>query len=73
MLGPHLSFALTFIVVAEMFIGSIHGLGHNAHDNQMLFDMPRLYAAIFGSGAPGRGFKLLFLLIERRHVHWSEH
>ena len=56
-----------------MFIGSIDGLGHNAHDNQMLFDMPRMYAAIFGSGALGYGFKLLFLLIERRHVPSSEH
>ena len=56
-----------------MFIGSINRLGHNVHDNQMLFDMPRMYTAMFGSGALGYGFKLLFILIERRHAHWFEH
>jgi NitT/TauT family transport system permease protein len=38
---------------------------------QQLFDMPRMYAAIFAAGALGYGLNLLFLLIERRFVHWS--
>ncbi len=65
------SLALIIVIVAEMFIGSIDGLGHNVLDNQMLFEMPRMYAAIFVADALGYGFNLFFLLIERRYVHWS--
>ena len=65
------SLALVIIVVAEMFIGSQDGLGHSVFEAQQLFDMPRMYAAIFAAGALGYGLNLLFLVIERRFVHWS--
>jgi NitT/TauT family transport system permease protein len=65
------SLALVIIVVAEMFIGSQDGLGHSVFEAQQLFEMPRMYAAIFAAGALGYGLNLLFLLIERRFVHWS--
>lgn len=65
------SLALVIIVVAEMFIGSQDGLGHSVFEAQQLFDMPRMYAAIFAAGALGYGLNLLFIVIERRFVHWS--
>ncbi len=65
------SLALVIVVVAEMFIGSADGLGHRVFDAQQLFEMPDMYAAIFAAGALGYGLNLLFLLIERRFVHWS--
>src|SRR6201990_227256 len=65
------SLALVIIVVAEMFIGSQDGLGHSVFEAQQLFEMPRMYAAIFAAGALGYGLNLLFLVIERRFVHWS--
>ena len=65
------SLALVIVVVAEMFIGSTDGLGHRVFESQQLFEMPDMYAAIFAAGALGYGFNLLFLLIERRFVHWS--
>jgi ABC-type nitrate/sulfonate/bicarbonate transport system permease component len=65
------SLALVIVVVAEMFIGSTDGLGHRVFESQQLFAMPDMYAAIFAAGALGYGFNLLFLLIERRFVHWS--
>jgi NitT/TauT family transport system permease protein len=65
------SLALIIVIVAEMFIGSIDGLGHRIIDAQMLFEMPDMYAAIFVAGALGYGFNLLFLIIEQRFVHWS--
>jgi NitT/TauT family transport system permease protein len=65
------SLALVIIVVAEMFIGSHYGLGHSVFEAQQLFDMPRMYAAIFAAGALGYGLNLLFLVVERRFVHWS--
>jgi NitT/TauT family transport system permease protein len=65
------SLALVIIVVAEMFIGSQDGLGHSVFEAQQLFDMPRMYAAIFAAGVLGYGLNLLFLIIERTFVHWS--
>jgi ABC-type nitrate/sulfonate/bicarbonate transport system permease component len=65
------SLALVIIVVAEMFIGSRDGLGHRVFEAQQLFDMPDMYAAIFAAGALGYGLNLMFILIERRFVHWS--
>ena len=65
------SLALVIVVVAEMFIGSTDGLGHRVFEAQQLFAMPEMYAAIFAAGALGYGLNLLFLLVERRFVHWS--
>jgi NitT/TauT family transport system permease protein len=65
------SLALVIVVVAEMFIGSADGLGHRVFDAQQLFEMPDMYAAIFAAGALGYGLNLLFLLVERRFVHWA--
>ena len=65
------SLALVIVVVAEMFIGSTDGLGQRVFEAQQLFAMPDMYAAIFAAGALGYGLNLLFLLIERRFVHWS--
>jgi NitT/TauT family transport system permease protein len=65
------SLALVIVIVAEMFIGSVDGLGYRIINAQMLFEMPDMYASIFVAGALGYGFNLLFLLIEQRFVHWS--
>jgi NitT/TauT family transport system permease protein len=65
------SLALVIVVVAEMFIGSIDGLGHRVFEAQQLFEMPDMYAAIFAAGVLGYGLNLLFLLVEKRFVHWS--
>ncbi|WP_439409724.1 ABC transporter permease [Bradyrhizobium sp. DASA03076] len=65
------SLALVIIVVAEMFIGSTDGLGQRVFEAQQLFDMPAMYAAIFAAGALGYSLNLIFLIIERRFVHWA--
>ncbi len=65
------SLALVIVIVAEMFIGSVDGLGHQVIDAQMLFEMPEMYAAIFIAGALGYAFNLMFLIVERRFVHWT--
>ncbi|MEW6644930.1 MAG: ABC transporter permease [Pseudomonadota bacterium] len=66
-----ISLALVIIVVAEMFIGSVDGLGQRVFEAQQLFDMPGMYAAIFAAGALGYALNLLFLIMERRFVHWA--
>lgn len=65
------SLALVIVIVAEMFIGSTDGLGQRIMNAQMVFDMPQMYAAIFAAGALGYVMNLIFLLAERRFVHWG--
>ena len=65
------SLALVIVIVAEMFIGSTDGLGQRVINSQMIFDMPEMYASIFAAGALGYGLNLLFLVIERKFVHWG--
>ena len=65
------SLALVIVIVAEMFIGSTDGLGQRVFEAQQLFEMPDMYAAIFAAGALGYGLNLMFLLIEKRYVHWT--
>ncbi len=65
------SLALVIVVVAEMFLGSVDGLGHRVFEAQQMFEMPDMYASIFAAGALGYGLNLLFLTAERGFVHWS--
>jgi ABC-type nitrate/sulfonate/bicarbonate transport system permease component len=65
------SLALVIVVVAEMFIGSVDGLGFRVFEAQQLFNMPEMYAAIFAAGALGYGLNAFCLLVEKSFVHWS--
>jgi ABC-type nitrate/sulfonate/bicarbonate transport system permease component len=65
------SMALVIVIVAEMFIGSDNGLGHRIIDAQQVLNVKSMYAAILAAGALGYALNILFLLAERRIVHWS--
>ena len=65
------SMALVIVIVAEMFIGSDNGLGHRIIDAQQVLNVKSMYAAILAAGALGYALNTLFLLAERRMVHWS--
>ena len=56
------SFALVIVIVAEMFIGSIDGLGQRVINAQMIFNMPEMYATIFAAGALGYGLNVMFIV-----------
>ncbi len=65
------SMALVIVIVAEMFIGSDNGLGHRIIDAQQVLNVKSMYAAILAAGALGYALNVLFLLLERKIVHWS--
>jgi NitT/TauT family transport system permease protein len=65
------SMALVIVIVAEMFIGSDSGLGHRIINAQQVLNVKSMYAAILAAGALGYALNVLFLLIERKIVHWS--
>ena len=65
------SMALVIVVVAEMFIGSDNGLGHRIIDAQQVLNVRSMYAAILAAGILGYALNILFLLTEKKVVHWS--
>jgi sulfonate transport system permease protein len=65
------SMALVIVIVAEMFIGSESGLGHRIIDAQQVLNVKSMYAAILAAGALGYALNILFLIAERKIVHWS--
>jgi NitT/TauT family transport system permease protein len=65
------SIALVVIIVAEMFIGAVDGLGHRIIDAQISYQLTDMYGSILVAGAMGYGANLLFLVIEKLFVHWS--
>ena len=65
------SMALVIVIVAEMFIGSDSGLGHRIIDAQQVLNVKSMYAAILAAGALGYALNILFLIAERKIVHWS--
>lgn len=65
------SMALVIVIVAEMFIGSETGLGHRIIDAQQVFNVKDMYSSILVTGALGYLLNLLFLLVEKKLIHWS--
>lgn len=65
------SMALVIVIVAEMFIGSENGLGHRIIDAQQVLNVKSMYASILAAGALGYVLNVLFLVAEKRIVHWS--
>jgi NitT/TauT family transport system permease protein len=65
------SVALVVVVVAEMFIGGVDGMGHRIIDDQYAYNLKDMYGSLLVSGAFGYGLNGFFLLIERYFIHWA--
>jgi NitT/TauT family transport system permease protein len=65
-----LSLSLIVVVVAEFFTGTTAGLGLRIYNAGMIYRIPEMYAAIFLVGMLGYGMNKIFVLIEKRFVHW---
>lgn len=65
------SMALVIVIVAEMFIGSDSGLGNRIINSQQVMNVRDMYASILSAGVLGYALNILFLIFERRIVHWS--
>ncbi|MDO9401361.1 MAG: ABC transporter permease [Polaromonas sp.] len=65
------SMALVIVIVAEMFIGADSGLGNRIINSQQVMNVRDMYASILAAGALGYALNILFLVVERRIVHWS--
>ena len=65
------SLCIVIIVVVEMFIGTNVGLGHRILDAQLVYKIPEMYSAIIITGIIGFLINKLFILLEKRVIHWS--
>ncbi len=66
-----ISIALVIVIVAEMFIGTEQGLGKRIIDAQQILNVKDMYASILVTGILGYFLNMLFLLLEKRFIHWS--
>jgi NitT/TauT family transport system permease protein len=66
-----ISLSLVVIIVTEMFIGTTVGLGRMIIDSQITYEIPTMYAVILLTGIIGYLLNLIFLLIEKKVLHWS--
>ena len=65
------SMALVIVIVAEMFIGSDSGLGNGIINSQQVMNVKNMYASILAAGGLGYALNILFLIAEKKIVHWS--
>ncbi|HEY9626439.1 MAG TPA: ABC transporter permease [Coleofasciculaceae cyanobacterium] len=66
-----ISISLVIVIVAEMFIGTDQGLGKRIIDAQQVLNVSDMYASILVTGILGYVLNMLFLILEKRFVHWS--
>lgn len=66
-----ISIALVIVIVAEMFIGTEQGLGKRIIDAQQVLNVQDMYASILVTGLLGYGLNVLFLIVDKRVIHWS--
>jgi len=70
-LRSRISIALVIVIVAEMFIGTEQGLGKRIIDAQQVLNVKDMYASLLITGILEYALNALFLLIEKRFIHWS--
>ncbi len=66
-----ISLALVVVVVTEMFIGTLVGLGYRIINAQLVYNGPEMYAAILIAGVVGFALNKGFMYLERKVVHWK--
>lgn len=65
------SISLVIVIVAEMFIGTEIGLGKRIIDAQQILNVKDMYASILVTGILGYMLNMLFLIADKRIIHWS--
>lgn len=70
-LRSSISLSLVVIVVTEMFIGTPAGIGRRIIDSQITYEIKTMYAVILLAGIVGYLFNLLFLVLEKKVLHWN--
>ena len=65
------SLSLIIIIVTEMFIGTTAGLGKLIVDFQYTYNISGMYAVILLTGIIGYLTNAIFIIAEKRFIHWT--
>jgi NitT/TauT family transport system permease protein len=65
------SWNLIVVIVAEMFIGTRHGLGHLIYDASVMLDTPAVFSGIITIGLIGYFLNRFIMFLEKKVVHWK--
>lgn len=65
-----ISTAMIVIIVTEMFVGTISGIGKKIIDFQITYEISSMYAMILVVGMIGYAVNKLIFLLEKNIVHW---
>ncbi len=68
-----ISTSMIVIVVTEMFIGTMSGIGKKIIDFQIMYEIPSMYVMISIVGTLGYVLNQVLFLAEKRIVHWHEY
>ncbi len=68
-----ISTSMIVIIVTEMFIGTMSGIGKKIIDFQIMYEIPSMYVMIFIVGTLGYALNQVLFLTEKRIVHWHEY
>lgn len=66
-----ISLALIVVIVSEMFTGTKWGLGQRIYNTSLLYKVSQMYAAIIITGLLGYFLNKIFMIVEKRVVHWA--
>jgi len=66
-----ISTSLVIVVVAEMFIGADQGLGHRIIEGEQILHVTDMYASIVVAGIVGYLLNVLFMVADKRLIHWN--
>ena len=65
-----LAIGLVLVMISEFTAGSSDGLGRYIVTQQTLFNVPEVYGGILFLGLLGYLLNQVFLVVERRLLHW---
>lgn len=66
-----ISITLIIVIITEMFIGTQVGLGRRIIDFQYIYNITGMYAVIILTGLVGYMLNTVFVLAEKKTIHWS--
>ena len=67
-----ISLSLVMVIVSEMIIGTSVGLGKRILDSYLVFNIGEMYAVIILTGIIGYLLNKIYLIFEKRKLHWVE-
>lgn len=68
-----ISTSMIVVIVTEMFIGTMSGIGKKIIDFQITYEISSMYVMIFIVGTLGYVLNQMLFLLEKRIVHWHEY